>query len=88
MASSIKIKNETKIELDKLQAMLILKLGRKISQQDLIEILVKNGTKNVNELIEFRPLEPSIINDILALASSSKIKTNPDMLDDLLIKEN
>ena len=87
MASSIKIKEKTKKELDKLQAKLILKLGKKISQQDVIDLLVQKGSKNIDELIKFKPLDPTIIGDILALSSNSRIKTSPDMLDDLLIKE-
>lgn len=86
MASSIKIKKETKIELDKLQALLTIKTGRKISQQDLIDILVKNGNKNVENLIDFKPLNLANIETILDMSSFSKIRTNPDMLDDLLAR--
>ncbi len=87
MASSIKIKDETKTELDKLQAQLIIRIGKKISQQDLIELLVKKGSRNIDELIEFKPLDPSIIDEILSASSKSKIQTTPDMLDDLLKRE-
>ena len=87
MASSIKVKKETKRELDKLQAKLTIKLGRKISQQDLIDILVKNGNKNVENLIDYEPLNQAIIEKILDMSSFSKIRTNPEMLDDLLGKE-
>ncbi len=87
VASSIKIKDETKIELDKLQAKLILRLGKKISQQDLIELLVRRGSRNIDELIEFKPLDPSIIDEVLSLSSYSKLQTTPELLDDLLVRE-
>jgi hypothetical protein len=87
MASSVKIKNETKTKLDKLQATILLKFGKKLSQQDIIELLVNLGEKNPSNLFEIKTLTKEKVKEILALSEPWSIETNPDMLDDLLVEE-
>ncbi|RMG33880.1 MAG: hypothetical protein D6732_11160 [Methanobacteriota archaeon] len=84
MASSIKIRDETKAELDRLQARLTLKLGRKISQQDLLDMLVKLGSRDFQQLLDFNFTTSSSIDKVLSLSSEWKIRTDPEMLDDLV----
>lgn len=87
MASSIKIKSETKTKLDKLQATIMLKFGKKLSQQDLIELLVNLGEKNPANLFERKRLTKEKVKEILALSEAWPIETDPEMLDDLLLED-
>ena len=52
----VKVKN--KHEIDKLQASLTLKLGRKITQQETLELCVKLGSKNIEQLIQLASTQP------------------------------
>ena len=85
MASSIKIRGDTKTRLEKLQARLLLNYGKKISQQDLIHILIEMADKNPSQLFAEEFVSPKKIRRILALSKPWKIETDPDMLDDILI---
>ncbi len=58
----VKVKN--KAEIDKLQATLTLKLGRKISQQETLELCVKLGKKNVERLIQLASSQPMLTPEI------------------------
>ncbi len=58
----VKIKN--KEEIDKLQAILIQKLGRKISQQETLELCVKFGKKNIEELVKLASSQPILTPEI------------------------
>ena len=87
MASSIKVRSETKTKLDKLQATILLKFGKKLSQQDLIELIVKLAEKNTSNLFEKKILTKEKVNEILALSEAWPIETDPDMLDDLLVDD-
>ncbi len=87
MASSIKIKDDTKNELDQLQAKLVLKLGKKVSQQELLDMLVKMGSRDIQNLIEFNFLKQLSIDGIISISSSWKIMTEPEMLDNILMSQ-
>ena len=58
----VKVKN--KKEIDKLQAILILKLGRKISQQETLELCVKLGNKNIEQLMQLAISQPILTPEI------------------------
>lgn len=51
MATSIKVRATTKANLEKLQAKLLLHFRKKFSQQDIIEMLVSLGKKNLEKLV-------------------------------------
>lgn len=54
------IKISDKKLIDDLQAKLILRLGRKISQQETLDLCLKNSMKNFDELIVLASSEPSL----------------------------
>ena len=58
----VKVRN--KAEIDKLQATLILKLGRKITQQETLELCVKLGKKNVEQLVQLASSQPMLTPEI------------------------
>lgn len=84
MVSSIEVDDETRVKLDKLREHLI-GLGKKVSLQDLIELLVRGGYRILDVPIEFSPMDPSVIDDVLSLSSNSKFQTTPEILDDLMV---
>lgn len=86
MTSSIKIRDETKAELDRLQARLTLKLGRKVSQQELLDMLVKLGFRNFQRLLDINFTSASSIEKVLSLSFDWNICTDPEVLDDLLLE--
>jgi len=52
MSTSVKINLESKKKLEELQAMLTLKLGRKIPQHEILDALIKLGSSKVDELVK------------------------------------
>lgn len=86
MASSIKIKNHTKSELDKLQAEILVKYGKKLTQQDLIELLLQIGKENIHNHFTQVPMEEKKkgLKKMLNKSSSWGIETNEDMIDEIL----
>jgi hypothetical protein len=87
MATSVKIRESTKIELERLQAEILLETNKKFSQQDLLDMLIKFGHDNIDDLME-RTIVKSIsdddINDIESLSSSWGVETSPDMIDEVI----
>lgn len=88
MASSIKIRDITKSKLEKLQAKLLLDFGKKISQQDLIDILINMADKDPGQLLNQECITQEKIERIIALSKPWKIDTDPDMLDKILLGDN
>ena len=89
MASSIKLKDSTKIELEKLQARLILEFNKKINQQEIIDILVSHGKENPELLLrKSRPIDTSIFRKIEKMISTGNISTDPEIIDNMLYGEN
>ena len=61
MATSVKMDEETKSRLEKLQAEIKLETGKKITQQELLRRLVDDAHTSTSELIEsFRETDPSL----------------------------
>lgn len=52
MTTSVKMSEEGKNSLDVLQAKILLATGKKLSQQELLDLLVKLSTQNEEELIK------------------------------------
>ena len=87
MATSIKVRDTTKTDLEKLQANLFLKFGKKLSQQDLIDILVRFGAGNLEKLIleqKSNKISKDNLADIFKLSEDWGVETHPDDLDDIL----
>ena len=77
--------------LEKLQATLVLKEGKKISQQELLDKCVEFSNAHLEqfllEKIEMPPLEPAKIKQILSHAIDDDVQ-HPDKSDDEVIYEN
>ena len=86
MASSVKVSNQTKIELDRLQAEILLKFGEKLTQQEIIDILVRIGLDDPSKLVFSRSkFNKAKMKRILELSEHWPTKTNPDILDEMLL---
>lgn len=86
MSTSVKISLESKKRLEQLQAMLTLKLGRKIPQHEILDALIKLGTSNIDDLIKYFsklkfPLSPSEIRKVLSLPSDWGVRTSEKEID-------
>jgi len=56
MATSVKMDDETKEQLERLQAEIKLETGNRVSQQELLTRLVEDAVESKSELIDsFRP---------------------------------
>ena len=61
MATSVKMDEETKSQLEELQAEIKLETGRKVTQQELLRRLVDDAYTSTSELIEsFRETDVSL----------------------------
>ena len=93
MASSIKILKETKLEIDKLQAEILIKYGKKFTQQEILDILVKFGKEHFDEYfskhMEIEDPERRKMKYKLILKKSKNwgIKTDENMIDEVLYGE-
>jgi len=58
----VKVKNKEKI--DHLQAVLTVKLGRKITQQDILDLCVQLGSQNIDQLIQLAETRPVLTPEI------------------------
>ena len=90
MATSVKIRESTKSELERLQAVILLETNKKYSQQDLLDILIKFGHDNLDDLMEktiIKSINEDDIIDIQSLSRSWGVDTNPDMIDEIIYGE-
>lgn len=90
MATSVKIRESTKSNLERLQAEILLETNKKYSQQDLLDILIKFGHDNLDDLMEItiiKSINEDDINDIQSLSRSWGVETNPDMIDGIIYGE-
>ena len=89
MASSIKLKDSTKNELERLQARLLLEFNKKINQQEIIDILVSYGAENPELLLKkHTTIDPSFFRTIEKMISTGDISTDPEIIDKMLYGEN
>ena len=72
MATSVKISREYKEKLDRLQARLYLTTGKKLSLQEVLEMLVSLGSNNEDILVEMTQGETASIgsDDIEAILNT------------------
>ena len=93
MASSIKILKETKLEIDKLQAEVLIKYGKKLTQQEILDILVKFGKEHFDEYfskqmeIEHPEKRKKRYKSILKKSKNWGIETDENMIDKVLYGE-
>ena len=82
MTTSIKVTDITKRDLEKLQAKILLEFGKKFNQQELIDLLVKLGSRNFDLLLKpKRSIQPELITKIKSLIKPWDIETDPEIID-------
>jgi len=52
MSTSVKIEEEDKEKLEKLQALVTLKVGQKLTQQEILSALIREAYEKSDELVE------------------------------------
>jgi len=86
MSTSVKISGEGKSLLDRLQARLVIATGRKVSQQELLEILVRLSSEREDELISYMagvklPLPPGEFEKLMKLRTNWGVETREEEID-------
>ncbi|OLS20756.1 MAG: hypothetical protein HeimC3_39120 [Candidatus Heimdallarchaeota archaeon LC_3] len=86
LSSTVKIDETLKKEIDKLQAKLILKLGQKISQQELLRKVVNYVIKNEkkffdNFILTWDPMSDDEWNSLTAFITDFGYETSEETID-------
>jgi len=89
MATSVKMDEETKSRLERLQAEIKLKTGKQVTQQAVLERLVERASESKAEFIdsfrdEFAPLSDEEIEAFHQGMIDSGEETDEDDIDDIL----
>jgi len=86
MSTSVKISRESKRLLDILQARLVIATGKKISQQDLLDSLMRFSTEREDELFGLitgvrLPLPPKQIEELMEMPTDWGVETREEEID-------
>ena len=86
MSTSVKISDECKHILEMLQARLVIAMGRKVSQQELLDALVKFSMEREDELIGHivgaeLPLPSEEIDKLMKLPTDWGVETREEEID-------
>ncbi len=86
MSTSVKISGESKRLLDTLQAKLVIATGKKISQQELLDKLMKFSTEREDELFRLitgirLPLPPEEIEALMEMPTDWGVETREEEID-------
>lgn len=86
MSTSVKMSEEGKRLLDKLQARFVIATGEKISQQELLDTLVKFSSEREDELFGLitgvqLPLPPGEIEKLMEMPTDWGIETREEEID-------
>jgi len=89
MATTVKITEETNRKLDRLQARVLLRTGKKLSKQEILEQLVRAGLTNETLLVrrpsQIRyPIPDKVWKRILGKVTDLGIVTSEEDIDRLL----
>ena len=89
MTTSVKISESGKRTLEKLQAKLVLACGKKVSQQELLDMIVEASAEREKELIQRitgvkLPLSPSEIERLLEVPTDWGVETKEEELNKYL----
>lgn len=92
MSTSVKISRDYKNRLDKLQASLLLSTGKKVSQQELLEMLVQLGIELEDKLQEKvsdepKTIDPKTITEIMEMPTDWGFETSEETLDKIIYGE-
>ncbi len=93
MTTSIKINDSTKSKIEKLQAQLYLETGKKLSQQQLLELLADWSVNNLSQVKNLLLDVPIVLTDEEIAAYENcrvftGVKTDPAKIDDILYGED
>ena len=91
MATAVKMDEETKSQLEELQAEIKLKTGKKVTQQELLAYLVESAVETRSELIDsYRDSAIELTDEELTQFNegqiASGVKTDEEDIDDILYK--
>jgi hypothetical protein len=89
MTTSVKMSEEGKNVLDTLQAKILLATGKKLSQKELLDLLVKLSAQQEDELVKLvagvkLPLHPDELEKLIKLPTDWGIKTKEKEIDLIL----
>ena len=89
MTTSIKVDDSTKNKIDQLQAQILLQTGRKITQQQIVELLANWGIQNLDTLKNILLDKPIILTDAEIVEYkkfrvSTGVKTDSGTIDQIL----
>ena len=89
MTTSVKISEEAKELLDKLQAKVVLSLGRKPSQEKVLDAILRLSTERQEEIITRLagvrlPLSPDEIENLMAVPEDWGVMTKEEDIDEFL----
>jgi len=89
MTTSVKMSEEGKCTLDALQAKILLTTGKKLSQQELLDMLVKLSAQREEELVKLitgikLPLHPEELEKLMKLPTDWGVKTKEEEIDEIL----
>lgn len=88
MATSVKMREADKARLDRLQAEITARTGRKVSQQDLLARLVALGEREKDRVIsEQKPPTKAQMARLMALPMDMGIRTREEDIDKILYGE-
>jgi hypothetical protein len=92
MTTSVKMSEEGKNVLDTLQAKLLLATGKKLSQQELLDLLVKLSAQQEDELVKLiagvkLPLHTEELEKLMKLPTDWGIKTEEKEIDEILYSQ-
>ena len=86
MTTTIKVSDETKQMLDMLQAKMTLKLRRKKTLTELIDIITRLAMKHENELLGIEKLPP--LDKDPATKLPPRVKTDDSKIDEYIYTED
>ena len=86
MSTSVKISGESKRLLDKLQARLVIATGKKISQQELLDTLMRFSTEREDEFFGLitgvrLPLPPEETEELMEMPTDWGVETREEEID-------
>ena len=86
MSTSVKISGEGKSLLDRLQARLVIVTGRKVSQQELLNALVKFSSEREDVLISYMvgvklPIPTEEVEKLMKLRTDWGVETREEEID-------
>jgi hypothetical protein len=89
MSSSVKISGESKRLIDTLQARLVIATGKRISQQELLDALVRLSTEREDELFGLiagvrLPLPTEEVEKLMKIPTDWGVETREEEIDTIL----